>query len=114
MGGKLKAMKDSTVGEYLAKNGVPTPVQMQWPQGRSKKLIEFFAVEKNVEFLFRSEDLPVMRPKPPISIIWIVLSAGIFPAGNTLTAKRERPRLFGIKVQLVKDLGCLEARGFLS
>jgi len=29
-------MKDSTVGDVLAKNGEPTPVQMPWPRGNQK------------------------------------------------------------------------------
>lgn len=62
----------------------------------------------------RSKDLPVMRPKSDLAIFWIVRWLGMFLIGNTLTTDRLRPRLFGIKVQLVKDLGCLRARGFLS
>lgn len=55
-----------------------------------------------------------MRPKSDLAIFWIVRLLGMFLIGNTLTTDRLRPRLFGIKVQLVKDLGCLRARGFLS
>ena len=61
----------------------------------------------------RSKDLPVMRPKSDLAIFWIVRLLGMFLIGNTLTTDRLRPRLFGIKVQLVKDLGCLEVRGIL-
>ena len=98
MGGQVKGNERLDRREGLSKKWGTNSSPDAMAQRESKKLIGFFAVEKNVEFLFRSEDLPVMHPKPPISIIWIVLSAGIFPAGNTLTAKRERPRLFGIKV----------------
>ena len=63
---------------------------------------------KSAENLRDCKDLRVIRPKTPLAILWIVPSRTAPRVGNVLTERPDRPRLFGSKVQLVKDLGCLE------
>lgn len=63
---------------------------------------------KSAENLRDCKDLRVIRPKTPLAILWIVPARMVPKEGNVLTERPDRPRLFGSKVQLVKDLGCLE------
>jgi hypothetical protein len=63
---------------------------------------------KSLENLRNCKDLRVIRPKTPLAILWIVPAKAAPREGNVLTERPDRPRLFGSKVQLVKDLGCLE------